>query len=136
MKIKKMTISAALLAGLLQACSVLAPADDVTGTSPQLERYSVASLDTLVVDGKTTLQELTAIFGPGQQVAQPHSCAAGVSGATGKGGDKRECQIYVWTFNRINYANRQLKNRNLSASVVISTKVVDRHKGGGYDKPY
>ena len=133
---KKAMIPAVLLVSVLQACSVLAPADDVTGTSPQLERYSIAALDTLVVDGKTTLQELTALFGPGQRVAQSHSCASGVAGSTGKGGDKRECQIYVWTFNRINYGNRQLTNRNLSASVVTSTNVVDKHKGGGYDKPY
>ncbi|MDO3560718.1 hypothetical protein [Ralstonia pseudosolanacearum] len=120
---------------LLHGCAVLAPADDVTGTI-QLERYSVASLDGLVNDGKTTLNDLTTRLGPGKPVAQPHDCSTGLAGSAGKRDDKRQCQIYVWAFNRINYGDRRLTNRNLSISVVTATGIVDRHQGGGYDKSY
>ncbi|WP_139219388.1 hypothetical protein [Ralstonia sp. NFACC01] len=120
---------------LLHGCAVLAPADDVTGTI-QLERYSVAALDGLAIDGKTTLNDLTTKLGPGKSVAQPHDCSTGLAGSTGKRDDKRQCQIYVWAFNRINYGDRRLTNRSLSISVVTTTGIVDRHQGGGYDKPY
>ena len=59
---------------LLHGCAVLAPADDVTGTI-QLERYSVAALDGLAIDGKTTLNDLAtklaqANLSPSQTIAR------------------------------------------------------------------
>nr|WP_311529057.1 hypothetical protein [uncultured Ralstonia sp.] len=120
---------------LSHGCAVLAPADDVKGAI-QLERYSVAAMDSSVIDGKTTLNDLTARLGPGKPVAQPHDCSTGLAGSEGARDDNRKCQIYVWAFNRINYGDRRLTNRYLSISVVTATGVVDRHHGGGYDKTY
>ncbi len=66
---KKAMIPAVLLVSVLQACSVLATADDVTGTSPQLEGYNIGALETMVVEGKTNLPRPTGDVGRGHSSA-------------------------------------------------------------------
>lgn len=111
---------------LLSSCALLAPPDDVKGTL-QLERHSKASIDALIIDGKTKAADIFAMFG---------APAPAQNGATCRSNGKQECAVYVWAFNRINFADRQLSSRAVSIGVNKNTGVIDSHFYTGYDKPY